>query len=180
MTQRDAILEAAAAARGCDRDELIHWRVDNPYFRRWSIWRVHVDELPPSPLHVAAYDDEAHVVSLDDGLRTLTNREPVSLGSAEEAIAYVRFFVALARPTGMTVLDGIDDVPGVRQAKKTRWSDVITPPTAAQGAEGFRVEAYVLDRGNLTETRFDVDRRGAIRLTAELLEERLSVFRYID
>jgi len=179
MTTEQAVLERAAAARGCDLDELVHWQVENPFFNKWSIWCVEMESLPPFPLYVAARDDQTTVIELDDGFRSLVESEPVALSSAQEAVAYMTFFVKAANPD-MQVLASIDDIAGVHDDKEEQYNDIITPAKGEQTANGYSVTVHLLHEANLLRGRFDIDGHGAITSEFELLEKEISFFSAIE
>jgi hypothetical protein len=176
MNAPDIVLHAAAPVLRTEIEhlEVIPQRQD--YFRSWRFWLVSDGCLPPTDVHVADRGARAVLIRREDGLAPLVEVEPVTLGDADRAIAYSRWFVTItSHPTA--VIDDVGQIIGPIPAAIDRLEVEVVPPVAVPDARGgWRVSLFVheldwLDRGLL---RIGPD--GRVDADFERVAEGLSIF----
>ena len=164
------VAQAAAAPLHCAPEKVVATEIPSRFFRTWQFWRAEDSNVPPGVVFLATDAAKAVLVDTADSFTTIVSAEPVKLATADEAIAYVKFFLSLTKPL-VYVLGSVDDVPFVTEAVRARRNASVRPPHAAADSAGYSVDAWLFDSGNLVRARFAITSSGAIRATLETVEQ---------
>jgi hypothetical protein len=150
----------------CDEQLLEAEPLERKYFRTWHFWRVAEQLLPPRSVIVATRGRKAVCPAYESGFGELISDEPVSLHSAQDALGYIMFYLQITRPM-VTVLHGIDDIPGVDDEERAVWSAKITAPVARLQAGKYAVDLWLWEDGVLAHVLFFVQNQGTIEKNVE-------------
>lgn len=150
----------------CEEQLLEAEPLERKYFRTWHFWRVAEQLLPPRSVTVATRGRKAVCPAFESGFGELTGDEPVSLHSAQDALGYIMFYLQVTRPL-VTVLRGIDDIPGVDDEERAAWSAKITAPVARSQGGTYAADLWLWEDGVLAHVLFVVQNQGTIEKNVE-------------
>jgi hypothetical protein len=169
-----AAIDLVARTQQWDPESLDAAPLDAPSFRKWRFWQVRTQTFPPASTFVATHGERAALLPLEEGLAPVVTVEPLAIASLEAAVEHVRFFLGITMPLA-TVLDSVEDVPGLRAEARALWADHVQPPAAHAAGEGFLVYLWLCERGALLRGAFHVERNGKIGVQLERVAEKVAI-----
>ncbi|MEV0668233.1 hypothetical protein ACIBI3_43320 [Actinomadura luteofluorescens] len=151
-------------------------RVEAPFLRTWTIYRVDYRQSPhPVQLHVATGGGRVELLTgVPKAFGRVTAADGTTVRDAAAAVAVARAYVETTRPGGVLtyVVGRVEDIrfrPGITGDAARRRDEIlaeyrprITAPAARAGGNGFTVTAFVVKDKALQRHDIEVTANGAV------------------